>query len=139
VLITGSNKPGSGQGYFRMLKRSFTRLLVLLPGETVAPGTATGKTGTPDAQVATLPFNVTVYAVDDTWHVIPLAPNDEVALTSSEDASGNVVIPANGNLVAGSRTFSVTVNAEGKLTFTGTDVTDGTKPANTSSSVTVTP
>jgi hypothetical protein len=121
-----------------MMKRSFTKLLVLLPGESVAPGSTTGKTGTADSQVATTAFNVTVYAVDDTFHVISLAPNDEIALTSNDD-TGNVVIPANGNLVGGSRTFSVTVNAEGTYTFTATDVTDGTKSAHTSSSVTVTP
>jgi hypothetical protein len=138
VLITGSNKPGNSQGYFQMLKRSFTRLLVLLPGETVAPGTTTGKSGKPDAQVAATPFNVTVYAVDDTWHVIPLAPNDEIALTSSDDGSGNVVLPANGNLAAGSRTFSVTVNVVESLTFTGTDVTDSTKTSSTSSALSVT-
>jgi hypothetical protein len=139
VLISGGNQPGARQGYFQMLKRTFTKLLVVLPGETIAPGTATGKTGTPDAQVNGTPFNVTVYAVDDSFHVITLAPNDEIALTSSDDASGNVVLPANANLVAGSKVFSVTVNWGERLTFAGSDVTDGTKTASTSSSVTVSP
>src|SRR5205823_5701032 len=42
----------------------FTNLLVLAPGETASPGTASGKTGTPSAQTASTPFNVTVNAVD---------------------------------------------------------------------------
>jgi hypothetical protein len=137
VLISASNKPGIDQGYFRMMKRSFTKLQVLMPGETSAPGTATGKTGTPTQQNVSVPFNVTVNAVDDTWHLIPLAANDEIALTSSDDASGNVTLPANANLVGGTRTFSVTINAEGKFTFTASDVTDKTKTANTGSSVTL--
>src|SRR5439155_17257612 len=39
---------------------AFTKLQVLAPGETAAPGTATGKTGTVTAQTAGAAFNVTV-------------------------------------------------------------------------------
>ena len=42
----------------------FARLQVLLPGETAAPGTSSGKTGTPNAQTAGIPFYVTVNACD---------------------------------------------------------------------------
>ncbi len=38
----------------------YTRLQVLLPGESPAPGTSSGKTGTPRAQTAGVPFTVTV-------------------------------------------------------------------------------
>jgi hypothetical protein len=139
VLITTGTMPAASQGYFRMIKRAYAKLQVLMPGETSAPGTATGKTGKPDPQTVSVPFNVTVNAVDDTWHVITMAANDEIALTSSDDASGNVTLPANGNLVGGSRTFSVTVNAEGSFTFTATDATDTSKTANTGSAVTLVP
>ena len=42
-----------------------SRLQVLLPGESPAPGTSTGKTGTPLAQTAGVPFAITVRACDD--------------------------------------------------------------------------
>ena len=49
---------------------AFAKLQVLVPGETAAPGSATGKTGTPTAQTAGTPFNVTVNAVDANWNVV---------------------------------------------------------------------
>ena len=41
-----------------------------MPGETAAPGTASGKTGTPTARAAGAPFTVTVNAVDANWNLI---------------------------------------------------------------------
>src|SRR5437667_10542795 len=49
---------------------AFAKLLVLAPGETAAPGTTTGKTGTPTTQTAGAAFNVTVNAVDANWNLI---------------------------------------------------------------------
>jgi hypothetical protein len=43
---------------------SLLQLQVLLPGETAAAGTATGKTGTPSGQTNGTAFNVTINAVD---------------------------------------------------------------------------
>ena len=43
---------------------AFAQLLVLVPGETGAPGSPTGKTGSPSTQTANAPFTVTVPAVD---------------------------------------------------------------------------
>src|SRR5207249_2920030 len=39
---------------------ALAKLQLLTPGETAAPGTATGKTGTPTAQTAAVAFSVTV-------------------------------------------------------------------------------
>ena len=47
---------------------AFTKLQLLMPGETAAPGTASGKTGSPSAQTAGTSFNVTVNAVDANWN-----------------------------------------------------------------------
>src|SRR5207237_7771214 len=49
---------------------SFVKLLLLVPGETAAPGTANGKTGTPTSRTAGTAFNVTVIAVDANWNVV---------------------------------------------------------------------
>ena len=42
---------------------AFAKLQVLLPGETAAPGSPTGKAGAPVAQTAGTPFNITVNAL----------------------------------------------------------------------------
>lgn len=133
VLVAPADRPGSGQGFYRLIKRQFTRLQVLMPGETAAPGTATGKTGTPDPQTAGVPFNVTVNAVDDAWHLITLAANDMINITSSDSSA---VMPADAALVGGTKTFSVTFGMSGSFTITATDATDTTKKADTGTATT---
>jgi hypothetical protein len=118
----------AGNSYFRMIKRPFTQLQVLMPGETAAPNTPTGKTGTPDAQTAGLPFNITVRSCDSAWRVV--SSSDTVNITSTD---GTATLPADAALVAGSATFTVTFNASGTFTVTATDVTDGSKTPNTGS------
>src|SRR5438874_421861 len=112
---------------------AFTKLQLLAPGETAAPGTGTGKTGTPSAQTAGTPFTVTVNAVDANWNLVSTI-TDTVGMTSSDV---NATLPANAALVAGTKTFSVTLNTAGSRTVTASDITDGTKTANTSPSITV--
>jgi len=136
MLIHTSDLPGTAAGYYRMIKRPFTKLQVLMPGETSAPGTATGKTGTPNAQAVGVPFDVVVNAVDDTWHLIGLAANDEIAISSSD---ANFPAVNNATLVAGTKSFNVSFGTDGNFTITATDVTDGTKTANTGSSTQVNP
>jgi hypothetical protein len=136
VLIGRADLPSLSQDYFRLIKRPFTRLQVLLPGETSAPGTATGKTGTPTPQNVSVPFDVVVYAVDDTWHRINLAANDTVSITCTDETA---TLPAEATLVGGARTFSVTMGAEGTFTITASDTKDTTKKAGTSSQVTINP
>jgi len=113
---------------------AFAKLQILLPGETAAAGTSTGKTGTPTAQSKGTAFTVTVNAVDANWNIVTGAAADNIAITSSDVAAG---LPSNNTLSSGVRTFSVTLNTAGTATVTATDATDGTKTANTSASVTV--
>src|ERR1043165_6050679 len=49
---------------------AFAKLQLLVPGETASPGSATGKTGTPNVQSAMSGFFVTVNAVDANWNVV---------------------------------------------------------------------
>src|SRR5439155_2794390 len=98
-------------------------LQVLVPGETASPGSATGKGGTPVTQTVVVPFNVTVNAVDANWNSITNI-TDTVGITSSDL---NAVLPANAPLVAGSRSFSVTLKSAGSRTVTATDLSDGSK------------
>ena len=112
---------------------AFSKLQVLMPGETAAPGTPTGKTGTPTAQTAGTAFNVTVNAVDDNWNVVNTV-TDTVAITSSD---ANATLPANAALVAGTKTFSVTLKTAGSQTVTASDVTHGGITSDTGSPATV--
>src|SRR2546430_1303202 len=94
---------------------AFAKLQILMPGETAAPGTASGKTGTPTAQTAGTSFNVTVNAVDATWNAV--SSTDAIAITSSD---ANATLPTNAALVAGTKTFSVTLKTGGSQTVTAT-------------------
>jgi hypothetical protein len=111
---------------------AFVKLQVLVPGETAAPGTATGKTGTPSASTAGTAFNITIRSVDANWNLV--SSTHTVGITSSDS---NATLPSNGALSAGTRIASVTLRTAGAQMVTATDITDGTKTANTSSPMTV--
>ena len=113
--------------YYRLVKRVFSKLQVLMPGETAAPDTLSGKTGSPTPQTAGVPFDVIVKAVDQNWHVMTSAI-DTIQVTSSD---GTATLPADAALSLGTATFSVTFGSTGNWTVTATDVTDGTKTPNT--------
>jgi hypothetical protein len=100
----------------------FSRLQVLLPGETAAPGTGTGKSGNPDAQTVGVPFTVVIRAVDDSWNLKPEI-SDAVGWGSS-DLSAN--LPAVAQLANGQMAMSVTLNAAGSFTISGQDLSDQT-------------
>ncbi|PYK99606.1 MAG: hypothetical protein DME19_08070, partial [Verrucomicrobia bacterium] len=111
---------------------AFARLQLLMPGETAAPGSASGKTGTPAAQTVGAVFNVTVNAVDANWNLI--STNDTVAITSSDS---NALLPANAALSSGTQTFGVTFERAGSATVTAGDVTHAGKTADTGSTTAV--
>src|SRR5882672_1536070 len=109
----------------------FTRLQVLLPGETAAPGTPSGKTGTPQAQTAGVPFTVTVRACDASWALVPSVTHTVQILASDASAS----LPAPAQLSGGTADFLVILNAGGNFTIYAHDQSDVTIPDGTSSSV----
>jgi hypothetical protein len=111
---------------------AFAKLQILVPGEVAAPGTASGKSGTPTAQTAGTAFSVTVNAVDANWNLINT--NDTVSITSSDV---NATLPSNAALVGGTKVFSVTCKTAGSATVTASDVTHPAITANTSPSITV--
>jgi len=75
-------------------------------GRTAAPGTATGKTGTPAAQTVDSAFPVTARAADANWNLVTTF-TDLIGITSSDAAA---TLPANGALVGGTQNFNVTFN-----------------------------
>ena len=98
-------------------------LQILLPGESAAPNTLAGKTGSPTLELAGASFPVTVNAVDGNWVVVPGA-SPTVAISSSDSGA---TLPANAALAGGSQTFTVTLNSGGAQTVTATD-TAGSNP-----------
>jgi len=109
----------------------YTRLQVLLPGETAAPGTPSGKTGLPRAQTVGVPFTITVNACDNTWTRVASVTNTVQVLSSDASAT----LPAPAQLASGTGSFSATLNANGSFTMFVHDQTDNTIPDGTSASV----
>ncbi len=131
--ISNPAKPGSISPGIAVNAAAFSKLQILLPGETAVPGSASGKVGTPAGQIAGTSFNVTINAVDANWNPIGNV-SDVVGLTSSD---ANATLPANTPLVGGTATLSVTPLTAGNSTFTAKDVADTSKTANTSPAIAV--
>src|SRR3989475_1297540 len=113
---------------------SFTKLQLLVPGETAAPGATSGKTGPASNEQGGTVFTVTVNAVDANWNLIN-AVTAAVGITSRAGGAG---LPVNAALSSGTRTFNVTLNTLGTQTLTASDITNTGKTANTSPSIRVT-
>jgi hypothetical protein len=109
----------------------FSRLQVLLPGETAAPGTSTGKTGTPRNQTANIPFTITVRACDNQWNLVNTV-TDAIQILATDPSA---TLPPATQLQAGTGTFAVTLNAAGNFNFQAHDQSDITIPDGASASV----
>jgi hypothetical protein len=120
--------------FFRLIKREYTKLQVLLPGETAAPGTPTGKTGTPIPQPVGASFTITINAVDTDGYLMSNVTG-ELSFTSSDPIFGGPAFAA--ILAGGTATADVSFSTAGSQTITATSVADNTKTG-TSSAVTVT-
>jgi len=91
---------------------TYTRLVVVAPGESLDPGTleATGKIGTPTVQDAGAGFNVTAYATD--YFFNPVASGDAaLPLTVNFSSSDPAAVVPGGDqvLYTGSASFPVTL------------------------------
>ena len=111
-----------------------TRIQLLVPGETAAPGKVMsapyGKTGTPATQITGQAFNVTVMATDDYWNIQP-ASNPVVNIITSDPADSH---PPDASLVSGEKIFSVIFVTAGSWTVCATDI-DGTPLESSTSTV----
>ncbi len=135
-VLTATNAAGSSTtGSATVTVTTPGKLQILLPGETAAPFTASGKTGSPRLQIAGTAFNVVVNVVDVNWIVVNTA-TDTVAITSTDPAAA---LPPSGALTAGSRTFAVTLNTSGSQTLLATDLSNPTTAAATGGPVVVLP
>jgi hypothetical protein len=110
----------------------YTQIQILLPGESEAPGTISGKTGVPGAQTVGVPFEFRVRAVDNQFNLVDNI-TDVIEFTSS-DASAD--LPGNTGFVAGQATLTATLNAAGSFTISAADLTDPTIPDGSSGNFT---
>jgi hypothetical protein len=135
TLIAKNNLPAGNSAFFRLLQRTASQLQVLLPGETNAPGTVSGKVGTPTSANADDFYTVTVNAVDSTFHIVNVS-GDNIHLTTTD---GGAITPSDASLANG--TVQMTLewgDGGGNFTVTASDTTNpGTITSGTSSSVTV--
>jgi hypothetical protein len=142
ALVGTNSFPTSKQGYFTLVQRSFSQLLVILPGETNAPGTTTGKVGTPTpvTGVGGGPQEeiVTVLAVDSQFNPIPgITDQIKLSTTDTQGVTPNPEVMVNGSVTFGSDNPFL-FSDPGSWSITATDVTTPTITPNTSSPVTVT-
>jgi hypothetical protein len=142
ILVDNSDLPSASTGYFQAVQYQFSQLQVLLAGETAAPGTLTGKTGTPTSQSgantsgANVP--VIVNAVDTTFHVVP-GVSDTVHFTSTADSAAIPAIDPNDVALVNGTTSQVwIVNSVGSYTITASDSTTPSITAGTSAAVNTT-
>ncbi|MBI4061260.1 MAG: hypothetical protein HY403_07500, partial [Elusimicrobia bacterium] len=99
-----------------------TQLQVLLPGETAAPGTPTGKTGSPSAWTAGIATTVVVHAVDQFWNIGSLN-NSQVQLTVT-DSFAQFLEPGTKFLENGTTTYLVRLRTrnDGAARYTATRI-----------------
>ncbi len=105
--------------FFTARAQTATKLQILLPGMSAAPGTPNGYVGEPYTQTTGVPFQVIVNAVDDNYYVVSV--NDQVSLTSSDLFAD---LPPTTALANGTVTLTVTMNSIGSQTITADDITD---------------
>ena len=113
----------------------YSKLLLLLPGETATPGVAPGKTGSTTPQTAGNAFSATIEAVDALWNPVSIQPT--VNLSSNRYATyadGNIFV-LNGN---GQRVTSITPRTAAVHSVTVFDQNNGSITGSTST-ITVSP
>ncbi|MDE2292278.1 MAG: hypothetical protein KGL53_09360, partial [Elusimicrobia bacterium] len=113
----------------------FSKLEVLLPGETPQPGSASGRSGTTDFQIAGRAFQVTIRATDPFGNITTSA-TDTVAATSVDGATAT--LPGSASLAAGSTTLAgLVVQSTGLFTLSAADLSSASIPSARSSTFSV--
>lgn len=117
VLLPGTSTP------FAVTAGAPARLLVLLPGQTLAPGTELGRMNPTEDQVVGTAVPARVYATDAYWN--PVTSSATVRITSTDP---NALLPGDAALVAGFREFTVTFRTAGTPWRVSASDVDGVAP-----------
>jgi hypothetical protein len=102
---------------------TFSRVLILAPGERVAPGTATGRTGAATDQSISYAFNVTVLATDAWWN--PVTGVSDVVRIGSSPLDTLNVLPPDTPLTDGSAELPVRLAHGGFNQLSVSDISNG--------------
>jgi len=146
-FISTADITGTNSEYFRLIKRTFSQMLILLPGETFTPGVAPGYSGSPTStNLGGNPFVeeiVNVLAVDSQWHRIA-GINDTINIIAGPGSDPSESLPATASpMVNGSVTFGASnpffFGSQGSWTITVTNQSNTNIPNATSPAVTVGP
>ncbi len=105
----------------------YARILVLAPGEEIAPGTETGRTGAATDQSINFAFTVTVCATDAWWNPVSGA-TDVVRITSSDPMAE---LPPDTPLANGQVDMSVRLSTGGHQQITASNITQPAMPVST--------
>jgi len=132
VKVPTSSTAYPAPTFFGLVQRQFSQLQVLLPGETNAPDSPTGKTGTPTPVSSGGFVTITINAVDASYHIVPVS-GDNIHLVSS----GDDIMPLDAPLSSGTLQQTIQAGSPGTRTLTATDTSNGAITAGTSSTLTV--
>ena len=113
---------------------TFSRVQLVVPGQTAEPGSVTGVSGSPATQGAGQAFAVEVWATDDYWNPVP--SSDTVRLTSNDLAAST---PVNAVLNNGFAQMTVSLGTVGTQTLSISDQTNGSIQGMTSPDIAVIP
>ena len=140
LTATGSvvyaDQPGAATGSVivaPLYPGPLARVIMVMPGETLTPGTSPGKSGLPTPQISGFSFgDVDVYATDQYWNPVRTGPYPTLSWTC-DDVSPGVVLPAGGAMLTNaefdehvtlvqSGQRQLTVNATGPITDSSTSL-----------------
>jgi hypothetical protein len=110
-----------------VLAGAYARLVLIAPGETVAPGTAEGRTGTPTDQSINFAFNVTVYATDTWWNPVGIG-GDVIRITSGDPLAE---LPPDTPMTNGRVDVPIRLSTGGFQQITASNVTQPGMPSST--------
>jgi hypothetical protein len=105
----------------------YSRIVLLCPGETIAPGTPEGRAGTATDQSINYSFNLTIYATDQWYNPINGA-TDVIRITSGDPLAQ---LPADQAMVDGVGTMSMRLSTGGFQQITASNVTQPSMPVST--------
>jgi hypothetical protein len=141
AFVAGANLPKTDAAFFALQKLMTAKLQVLMPGETNAPGTATGKIGTPEPQAVGVPVSVTVNAVDASWNLVTYS-TDSLSLSSSDTNATSDIgapLPLTAQLAQGTAKLNIVFGTAGSQTVTASDTSQTSVASGTSGSISITP
>jgi hypothetical protein len=111
----------------QVLPGTFSRVLIIAPGEQVAPGTAEGRSGAATDQSINFSFTVSVFATDE-WFNPMGGITDMVRITSNDPLAE---LPADAFLVDGRADLSIRLSTGGFQQITVQNLTQPLMPTST--------